>query len=101
MLYVLLLELLPHQVCSVSLVICFTIQNCKFRNVYVCRYYCLAAAAALVKYVEFIQNIVFAPRSMKIVFKGSENTTMIGNLKDLLLLNENGMSGTHFNFWKV
>ncbi|KAL5005729.1 hypothetical protein ScPMuIL_016887 [Solemya velum] len=41
------------------------------------RYYCLAAAAALMKYVEFIQNVVFAPASMKIVFKGSEHTTMI------------------------
>ncbi|KAJ8319978.1 hypothetical protein KUTeg_001565 [Tegillarca granosa] len=51
------------------------------------KYYCLAAAAALIKYVEFIQNIVYAPSSLKIVFKGSENTTMIGqitnkNLKD-------------------
>ncbi|XP_052072312.1 mutS protein homolog 4-like [Mytilus californianus] len=52
------------------------------------KYYCLAAAAALVKYVEFIQNIVFAPRSMKIVFKGSENTTMIDatTVKNLELL---------------
>jgi hypothetical protein len=32
-----------------------------------------------VKYVEFIQNIIFAPKSMRVVFKGSENTTMIGN----------------------
>lgn len=42
------------------------------------RYYCLAAAAALIKYVEFIQNIVYAPASLKIVFKGSEQTCMIG-----------------------
>ncbi|PIK47411.1 putative mutS protein-like 4 [Apostichopus japonicus] len=42
-----------------------------------CRYYCLAAAAALLKYVEFIQNIVYAPNSLKVVFKGSEKTTMI------------------------
>ncbi|WAQ95739.1 MSH4-like protein, partial [Mya arenaria] len=41
------------------------------------KYYCLAAAAALVKYIEFIQNTVFAPSSVKIIFKGSENTTMI------------------------
>jgi len=32
---------------------------------------------ALLKYVEFIQNIVYAPSSLKIVFKGSEQTTMI------------------------
>ncbi|XP_041374859.1 mutS protein homolog 4-like isoform X2 [Gigantopelta aegis] len=41
------------------------------------KYYCLAATAALLKYVEFIQNIVFAPSSLKVVFKGSEHTTMI------------------------
>ena len=29
-------------------------------------------------YIEFIQNMV-APYSIKVVFKGSENTTMIGN----------------------
>jgi DNA mismatch repair protein MSH4 len=38
-------------------------------------WYCLQA---LLKYVEFIQNIVYAPSSLKIVFKGSEQTTMIG-----------------------
>ena len=32
------------------------------------------------KYIEFIQNIMFAHSSIKVVFKGSENTTMIGNL---------------------
>ena len=30
-------------------------------------------------YIEFIQNMVYAPYSIKVVFKGSENTTMIGN----------------------
>lgn len=41
------------------------------------RYYCLAAAAALLKYVEFIQNSVYAPKSLKIYFQGSEQTAMI------------------------
>eukprot|EP00048_Salpingoeca_helianthica_P008174 m.119619 g.119619 ORF g.119619 m.119619 type:complete len:869 (+) comp14532_c0_seq3:2474-5080(+) len=41
------------------------------------KYYCLSAAAALIKYVEFIQNIVYSPRSLKIVFTGSEKSTMI------------------------
>eukprot|EP00062_Callorhinchus_milii_P003433 gi/632940700/ref/XP_007885459.1/ PREDICTED: mutS protein homolog 4 [Callorhinchus milii] len=41
------------------------------------KYYCLAAAAALLKYVEFIQNTVYAPKSLKINFKGSEQTAMI------------------------
>lgn len=41
------------------------------------KYYCLATTAALLKYVEFIQNVVFAPHSLKAVFKGCEHSTMI------------------------
>ncbi|KAM4872669.1 mutS protein homolog 4 isoform 2-T2 [Thomomys bottae] len=41
------------------------------------KYYCLAAVAALLKYVEFIQNSVYAPKSLKICFQGSEQTAMI------------------------
>ncbi|XP_072314112.1 mutS protein homolog 4 [Eucyclogobius newberryi] len=41
------------------------------------KYYCLAAAAALLKYLEFIQNSVYAPKSLKVSFKGSEQTAMI------------------------
>ncbi|XP_031972587.1 mutS protein homolog 4 isoform X2 [Corvus moneduloides] len=41
------------------------------------KYYCLAAAAALLKYVEFIQNAVYAPKSLKVRFQGSEKTAMI------------------------
>ncbi|XP_015421672.1 PREDICTED: mutS protein homolog 4 [Myotis davidii] len=41
------------------------------------KYYCLAAVAALLKYVEFIQNSVYAPKSLKISFQGSEQTAMI------------------------
>ncbi|KYN19241.1 MutS protein like protein 4 [Trachymyrmex cornetzi] len=41
------------------------------------KYYALAAAAALLKYVEFIQHIVYAPKSIRIEFQGSPNTTMI------------------------
>lgn len=33
---------------------------------------------ALLKYVEFIQNIVYAPGSVKVLFKGSERTAIIG-----------------------
>lgn len=43
------------------------------------RYYCLAAVAALVKYVEFTQNMILAPASINVTFSGCENTTMIGN----------------------
>ncbi|CAN9502162.1 unnamed protein product [Ophioblennius macclurei] len=41
------------------------------------KYYCLAAAAALLKYVEFLQNSIYAPKSLKVIFKGSEQTAMI------------------------
>ncbi|CAH3162066.1 unnamed protein product [Porites lobata] len=41
------------------------------------KYYCLATASALLKYVEFIQNIVYAPYSVKVLFKGSEKTAII------------------------
>ncbi|KAM9466550.1 mutS protein homolog 4 [Clarias gariepinus] len=41
------------------------------------KYYCLAAAAALLKYLEFIQNSVYAPKSLKVSFTGSEKTAMI------------------------
>ena len=42
------------------------------------KYYCLAASAALLKYVEFIQNVVYAPSSICVRYKGSEQTAMIG-----------------------
>lgn len=41
------------------------------------RYYCLAAAAALLKYLEFVQNSVYAAKSLRVIFKGSEQTAMI------------------------
>ncbi|XP_056248692.1 mutS protein homolog 4 isoform X3 [Seriola aureovittata] len=41
------------------------------------KYYCLAAAAALLKYLEFIQNSVYAAKSLKVSFTGSEQTAMI------------------------
>ncbi|KAK3538258.1 hypothetical protein QTP70_033065, partial [Hemibagrus guttatus] len=41
------------------------------------KYYCLAAAAAVLKYCEFIQNSVYAPKSLKVSFTGSEQTAMI------------------------
>ncbi len=47
------------------------------------KYYCLAAAAALLKYVEFIQNIVYAPGSLKVCFKGSEQTATIGEIVNI------------------
>lgn len=63
-----------------------------------CRYYCLAAVAALLKYVEFIQNSVYAPKSLKIRFQGSEQTAMIDSASaqnlELLVNNRDSRAGT-------
>lgn len=37
----------------------------------------LAAAAALLKYVEHIQNVIYAPGSLKVEFQSSKDTTLI------------------------
>lgn len=56
------------------------------------RYYCLAAAAALLKYLEFIQNSVYAAKSLRVSFKGSEQTAMIdsASASNLELVLNNG-----------
>nr|XP_015920882.2 mutS protein homolog 4 isoform X1 [Parasteatoda tepidariorum] len=41
------------------------------------KYYCLAASAALLKYVEFKQNMTYALNSLKIIYCTSADTTMI------------------------
>lgn len=43
------------------------------------RFYALAAAAALLKYVEFIQNVIFAAHSLKVEYQGAHHGTIIGN----------------------
>uniref|UniRef100_A0A8C8ZSJ8 MutS homolog 4 n=1 Tax=Prolemur simus TaxID=1328070 RepID=A0A8C8ZSJ8_PROSS len=65
------------------------------------KYYCLAAVAALLKYVEFIQNSVYAPKSLKVCFQGSEQTAMIDsssaqNLE--LLINNHDCRNNHTLF---
>ncbi|MEE6494711.1 hypothetical protein FKM82_001853 [Ascaphus truei] len=61
------------------------------------KYYCLAAVAALLKYVEFIQNSVYAPKSLKICFQGSEQTAMIDSTSaqnlELLVNNRDSRNG--------
>lgn len=54
-------------------------------KVFKSRFYALSAAAALLKYVEFLQNLIFAPKSLCIKYEGSQNTVLIGKL-DLLQL---------------
>ncbi|KAJ4440004.1 hypothetical protein ANN_08135 [Periplaneta americana] len=41
------------------------------------KFYALASAAALLKYVEFVRNVLFQPRSLKIEYQGSQNTMVI------------------------
>lgn len=41
------------------------------------KFYALAAAFALLKYMEYILNIVYAPRSVKVEFQASADSTMI------------------------
>ncbi|XP_020824181.1 mutS protein homolog 4 isoform X3 [Phascolarctos cinereus] len=65
------------------------------------KYYCLAAVAALLKYMEFIQNSVYAPKSLKVCFQGSEKTVMIDsssaqNLE--LLVNNQDCRSSHTLF---
>uniref|UniRef100_W5K1S4 MutS homolog 4 n=1 Tax=Astyanax mexicanus TaxID=7994 RepID=W5K1S4_ASTMX len=64
------------------------------------KYYCLASAAALLKYVEFIQNSVYAPKSLKVSFTGSEQTTMIDSVsaKNLELVINNRDQSDHTLF---
>ena len=40
--------------------------------------YTFVMLQALLKYVEFVQNIDYAPGSVKVVFKGSEKTALVG-----------------------
>ncbi|XP_023683988.2 mutS protein homolog 4 isoform X1 [Paramormyrops kingsleyae] len=60
------------------------------------KYYCLAAASALLKYFEFVQNSIYAPKSLKVSFKGSEQTAMIDSTSacnlELVINNRNHRS---------
>lgn len=42
------------------------------------KYYALAACAALLKYVEHTHSMVFAARSLRMSFRGSNETAFIG-----------------------
>uniref|UniRef100_A0A915A031 DNA mismatch repair protein MutS core domain-containing protein n=1 Tax=Parascaris univalens TaxID=6257 RepID=A0A915A031_PARUN len=45
------------------------------------KYYCMAAAAALIKYVEHIQNVLFAQSSLKITYEGLSKVCFIGHTR--------------------
>ena len=40
--------------------------------------YTFVMLQALLDYVELVQNVVYAPGSVKVVFKGSEKTALVG-----------------------
>lgn len=59
---------------------------CNYNNIFenftdllisIFRYYSLAACAALIKYMEFKQNMSYAFHSLKIVYRTNADTTMI------------------------
>lgn len=50
------------------------------------KYYALAACAALLKYVEHTHSMVFAARSLRMTFRGSNETTFIGTCIGVNLL---------------
>ena len=41
------------------------------------KYYCLAACAALIKYIDVRKNIIFAPDSLKIQLSSGHNSNII------------------------
>ena len=46
------------------------------------RYYALAATAALFSYIESIQHVSYAPKSMKVEFQCSQSKMLIGKNLD-------------------
>lgn len=50
------------------------------------RYYCMAAAAALIKYVEHVQNVLFAQSSLKITYEALSKVCFIGKYFLLFLI---------------
>nr|XP_037868515.1 mutS protein homolog 4 [Bombyx mori] len=55
----------------------FCVRNFKKKRNFYLRFYALTAAAAVLKYVEHIQCIVFARESLKVDYHSSENTMII------------------------
>ena len=58
----------------------FLISNLRFLFVIFNRFYALAAAAALIKYVEFSLNMLFSPKSLRVEYQGSQTTMVIGKI---------------------
>lgn len=50
----------------------------KVESASVFRFYALAAAAALLKFIEFMKSIIFTSKSLKIEYQSPENVMAIG-----------------------
>ena len=60
---------------NIRVAICFNNSNV-FSSV---RFYTLAAVSALMGYLENVLNIVFSPSSLRIYYRGTDQTAIIGN----------------------
>lgn len=54
------------------------LESCNIDTSVVKKYYCMAAAAALIKYIEFVQNILFSQKSLKIIYETIDDSCLIG-----------------------
>ncbi|KAE9548385.1 hypothetical protein FO519_008399 [Halicephalobus sp. NKZ332] len=50
---------------------------CNIDTSVVKKYYCMSAAAALIKYIEFVQNILFHQKSLKIIYEAIDESCLI------------------------
>uniref|UniRef100_A0A914CRA4 DNA mismatch repair proteins mutS family domain-containing protein n=1 Tax=Acrobeloides nanus TaxID=290746 RepID=A0A914CRA4_9BILA len=69
------------------------------------KYYCMASAAALIKYIEYIQNVLFAQNSLKVTYESVEDSCLIDvstwkNL-DLILLNKRHVKGEYNSLFEI
>ncbi|VDO93038.1 unnamed protein product [Soboliphyme baturini] len=68
------------------------------------KYYCLSCAAALIEYVEHIQNIIFAPKSVRVKYRGTEKTMLLdpSTAKSLeLIISQYGEKNTETSLFGV
>lgn len=65
----------------------------------------MASAAALIKYIEYIQNVLFAQNSLKVTYESVEDSCLIDvstwkNL-DLILLNKRHVKGEYNSLFEI
>ena len=67
------------------------------------KYYCLAAANALIKYVEFTENFMFARKSLRVEYQVAEQSTIIdpATAEHIELMNSLGQSKSILSLFGV